>query len=101
VNSHVRNTLTWPLRWLGVDAGRALANARPNLERDRRDRFEQFAYIAGRHASGDELVAVITPDRDATSPDELSIVVFDGAQVVRHHATLDSTLRESIGSGPD
>jgi hypothetical protein len=90
---------TWPLRWLGLDLGRAQANARPNARRSRGRRLEQFAYIAGRCAHDDDRLALISRG-DGSAKDDVSIVVFDGTSLTRHHATMDSSLRESIVACP-
>lgn len=84
-----------PLRWLGLDPGRALANAHPSARRRRVDRAEQFAYIASRLVENDQHFAVIAGGA-ASSPDGVSIVVFGDGDVVTRRASLDWSLRELI-----
>jgi hypothetical protein len=90
-----------PLRWLGLEAGRARANARPDVSRLRTERVEQFAYIADKLAAADEPLVLIAPDRCGTGPDDVSIAVLDGDRLVTGHAALDAPLRDSISRATD
>jgi hypothetical protein len=42
---NVPHSALWPLRSLGLEPGRSLANARPTPEEVQRSRAEQHAYI--------------------------------------------------------
>jgi hypothetical protein len=44
----IKQRAAWPLRMLGLDPGRALANAAPSPERRNRERDEQLAAIRQR-----------------------------------------------------
>jgi len=98
--STVRGTFGAPvgraLKWLGLDAGRAQANARPDARRLRSDRIEQFAYIASKLAAAEEPLVMIARDRSGTRPEEVSIAVFDGDRLITGHAELHAPLRESV-----
>ena len=45
----LRRGVGWPIRWLGLEPGRALANARPSGVVLRAARAEQRAYIQAAH----------------------------------------------------
>jgi hypothetical protein len=45
----LRHGATWPLRQLGLEAGRALANAHPSPATVQAGRIEQMAYIRATH----------------------------------------------------
>lgn len=85
-----------PLRWLGLDPDRALANAKPDSRQTRVDRVEQFAFIAGRLAGAGEQLALVTRSGTDPADDEVSVLVFENDRLVAHPASLDRSLRESI-----
>jgi hypothetical protein len=55
----VRSVAFFPLRAIGLDAGRALINAHPSEEDTNRDRVEMRRYILG---------AIAAPGGDGKSP---------------------------------
>lgn len=87
------------LRWFGLDPGRSVSNAIPDGRQVRRDRIQQFAYIADRLASADDQLAVVARHVDEHGGGELSIAVFDRDGVVTRHAPLDRPLGDVIGTG--
>lgn len=96
VEAVLRGPVGWPLRRVGLDPGRARANARPEVARLRADRVEQFAYIAGKLASAGEPLVMIAHAASCARPEDVSITVFDGDRLVTGHAALAAPLRESI-----
>jgi hypothetical protein len=48
----LRHVALWPLRSVGLDPGRALANARPSADEREAQRHEQWRYVQERVARG-------------------------------------------------
>jgi hypothetical protein len=83
-------------RWLGIDPGRALTNAKPDSRQRRVDRVEQFAFIAGSRAGAGEQLALVTRRGSNPADGEVSVLVFENDRLVAHPTSLDRSLRESI-----
>jgi hypothetical protein len=54
----VRRVVMWPLRSVGLDPGRALANAQPSFEERQAQRLEHWAYVLARFDHGEQGAAL-------------------------------------------
>jgi hypothetical protein len=63
MNLAIVTLATFPLRLVGLDRGRALANAAPDRQRDRREQADRWSAVHGVDAAGIEPAEAPGPRR--------------------------------------